>query len=77
MSIKIIVEIGINHNGDLDIAKKLMCGAKEWCRYSKISKARYKFSISKGTFESLEKVHGKNSKRSKGRLELEKMNTLK
>ena len=29
MSIKIIAEIGINHNGDLDIAKKLIKGAKE------------------------------------------------
>ena len=29
MSIKIVGEIGINHNGDLDIAKKLIDGAKE------------------------------------------------
>ena len=29
MSIFIIAEIGINHNGDLDVAKKLIKGAKE------------------------------------------------
>ena len=29
MSIFVTGEIGINHNGDLDIAKKLIQGAKE------------------------------------------------
>ena len=29
MSIFIIAEIGINHNGDLDVAKKLIKGAKD------------------------------------------------
>ena len=36
----IIGEIGINHNGDINLAKKLIDGAagQGWVRYGKISK---------------------------------------
>ena len=41
----IIAEIGINHNGDLDLAKKMILEAKKWSRCSKISETRYRFSL--------------------------------
>ena len=34
-----IAEIGINHNGDLKLAKKMILSAKKkWCKLRKISK---------------------------------------
>ena len=39
MSIKIIAEIGINHNGDMDIAKKLIdVAALAGCDFVKFQK---------------------------------------
>ena len=33
----IIAEIGVNHNGNLKLAKKSILEAKTWCRCCKIS----------------------------------------
>ena len=44
MKIKIIAEIGINHNGDIGLAKKMIERSRGWCWYSKISKNNW-FSL--------------------------------
>ena len=36
--IYVIAEIGVNHNGNLKLAKKLIIAAKLWSRCSKVSK---------------------------------------
>ena len=41
MSLFLIAEIGINHNGDIDIAKKLIDESKSAGFDAKISKKRY------------------------------------
>ena len=44
--IKLIAEIGINHNGDLEIAKKLIKNSAE-CGFDfvKFQRERYRFSL--------------------------------
>ena len=74
VNVFLIAEIGINHNGDLSLAKKLINSASRcwiWC--CKISKKKYWKSLYKRIFRlAKRKSMGKNTKRSEKGLEFEK-----
>ena len=66
MSIFITAEIGINHNGNIELAKKLIDEAKEaGADAVKFQKRNIDLVYSQETLETPEKARGVNSKRSK------------
>ena len=73
MSIFIIGEIGINHNGDVDIAKELIRGAKDaGADAVKFQKRTIDKVYTKEVLDApRESQMGKHSKRSKNGLELD------
>ena len=56
--VKIIAEIGINHNGDMNIVKKLIDVAADANCDGKISKKNNRNVYSEEILDFLEKVHG-------------------
>ena len=79
MSIFVIAEIGINHNGDLDIAKDLINVAFDaGADAVKFQKRTIDLVYSRKCLIVLEKAHGELLKESKKRaLNLEKKNMMR
>ena len=75
----IIAEIGINHNGDIEIAKKLIEVAKNaGCDAVKFQKRTIEKVYSKSTLDSLrESSWGNTTRDQKLGLEFEKKNMMK
>ena len=73
MNVKIIAEIGINHNGDINIAKELMKSAKDvGVDIVKFQKATIDIVYSKEILDSPESPWGTTQREQKEGLEFDK-----
>ena len=72
----LIAEIGINHNGDINIAKQLIKNAKD-CEFDAVSLEKDRVSMMKGTGLSKRKSLGQTTREQKLGLGLKKKSTMK